>query len=86
MFQHKFEIRNDQFFVRAYTTGESAGNSYDTRFAAINLNRSWKSDTQWFTEYAGAYVQTYVGTLMAGGTPDPAAIHQSARAIAQKEL
>ncbi|MEK7718674.1 MAG: TonB-dependent receptor [Bacteroidota bacterium] len=84
MFQHKLEIRNDQFFVRAYTTGESAGNSYDTRFAAINLNRSWKSDTQWFTEYAGAYVQTYVGTLMAGGTPDPAAIHQSARAIAQK--
>jgi iron complex outermembrane receptor protein len=83
MSQHKLEVRNDNFFVRAYTTGESAGDSYDTRFAAINVNRSWKSDTQWFTEYAGAYVQTFMGTLLAGGTPDPAAIHQAARAFAQ---
>ncbi|NQU51547.1 MAG: carboxypeptidase-like regulatory domain-containing protein, partial [Bacteroidetes bacterium] len=83
MSQHKLEVRNDNFFVRAYTTGESAGDSYDTRFAAINVNRSWKSDTQWFTEYAGAYVQTFVGTLMGGGTPDPAVIHQAARAFAQ---
>ena len=83
MSQNKLEIKNDQFFVRAYTTGESAGNSYDTRFAAINLNRSWKSDTQWFTEYAGKYIQTYVGTIMGGGTPDPAAIHLASRAFAQ---
>ncbi len=83
MSQHKLEVSNDHFFVRAYTTGESAGNSYDTRFAAINLNRLWKSDTQWFTEYAGAYVQNFVGTIMAGGTPDPAKIHQTARNLAQ---
>ena len=83
MSQNKLEIKNDQFFVRAYTTGESAGNSYDTRFAAINLNSSWKSNTQWFTDYATKYVQTYIGTIMGGGTPDPSAIHQAARAAAQ---
>ncbi len=83
MTQHKLEVSNDHFFVRAYTTGESAGDSYDTRFAAINLNRSWKSDTQWFTEYATKYVQTFVGTIMAGGTPNPAAIHQASRDFAQ---
>ena len=83
MQQHKLEIRNDNFFVRAYMTDEDAGDSYDSRFAAINLNRSWKSDTQWFTEYAGAYLQTFMGTLLAGGTPNPDAIHQAARAFAQ---
>ncbi len=83
MQQHKLEVTGDNFFVRGYITDEDAGNSYDSRFAAINLNRSWKSDTQWFTEYAGAYVQTYVGTIMAGGSPDPNTIHQQARSIAQ---
>ena len=83
MTQHKLEVSNDHFFIRAYTTGESAGNSYDTRFAAINLNRSWKSDTQWFTEYAGSYVQNYVGAVMTGKTPDPVLLNQTARTAAQ---
>ncbi|WP_456421359.1 TonB-dependent receptor [Lutibacter sp.] len=83
MQQHKLEVKGDNFFVRAYTTDEDAGDSFDSRFAAINLNRRWKSDVQWFTEYAGAYVQTYVGTILAGGTPDPNVIHQQARAFAQ---
>jgi len=83
MYQNKLEVRNNNFFVRAYMTGESAGDSYDTRFAAINVNRSWKPDEQWFTEYAGAYVQTFVGTILGGGTPNPALIHQDARKIAQ---
>ena len=84
MYQNKLEIKDKSFFVRAYMTGESAADSYDTRFAAINVNRSWKSDAQWFTEYAGAYVQTFLGTLQAGGTPNPAEIHKAARTFAQK--
>jgi len=83
MQQHKFEVRGDDFFARVYVTDEDAGNSFDSRFAAINLNRSWKSDTQWFTEYAGAYVNTFVGTILAGGTPNPSAIAQQARGFAQ---
>ena len=83
MYQNKLEVKSDNFFVRGYMTGESAGDSYDTRFAAINLNRMWKSDAQWFTEYAGAYVQSFVGTVMAGGTPDPAQLNQAARTFAQ---
>lgn len=83
MQQHKLEIKGDNFFVRAYITDEDAGDSYDSRFAAININSTWKSNTQWFTEYAGAYLQTFMGTLLAGGTPNPAVIHQTARAYAQ---
>ncbi len=58
MQQHKLEARGKNFFVRGYVTAEDAGDSYDTRFAAINVNRKWKSDTDWFTQYAGAYLMT----------------------------
>lgn len=55
--QHKLEFRNDNFFVRGYLTSENAGDSYDMRFAGINVNRAWKDDSTWFGEYAGAYIQ-----------------------------
>ncbi|MCI2229414.1 TonB-dependent receptor [Polaribacter sp. MSW13] len=58
MEQHKLEVKGKNFFVRGYLTSEDAGNSYDSRFAAINVNRQWKSDLDWFTEYAGAYFMT----------------------------
>lgn len=56
MNQVRVEVRNRNFFVRGYMTSESAGDSYDMRFAAWNVNRAWKSDTQWFTEYATAFL------------------------------
>lgn len=55
MQQHRFEVRNDNFFVRAYMTDEDAGDSYDMRFAGINLNKQTAS--QWFGTYTGAYAQ-----------------------------
>ncbi len=82
MQQHKLELRNNNFFIRGYITAEKAGNSYDARFAAINLNRRWKSDSDWFGEYAGAYIQTFLTTLGMGGTPNPDEIHQQSRALA----
>lgn len=66
--QHKLEISNDNFFIRGYITDEDAGDSYDMRFTGININRFWKSDSQWFGEYAGAFIQ---GTL-SGLTPEQA--------------
>ncbi|NMH28223.1 carboxypeptidase-like regulatory domain-containing protein [Flavobacterium silvaticum] len=55
MNQVRLEVRNRNFFVRGYMTSESAGDSYDMRFAAWNVNRAWKTDTQWFTDYATAF-------------------------------
>lgn len=81
MQQHKLEIRNDNFFLRGYITTEGSGDSYDTRFAAINVNRSWKSDTDWFTQYA----QTFIGARLGIGTGvqlDEATAHAAARQAA----
>lgn len=56
--QQKLEFKGKNFFVRGYVTTEDAGNSYDSRFTAININRRWKSDQDWFTQYAGTYLVT----------------------------
>ncbi len=74
--QHKLEVKNDNFFVRAYITDEDAGDSYDTRFTGININRLWKDDRTWFGEYAGAFVQA----TLAGQLPEQA--HALARQTA----
>ena len=63
MEQHKLELKGKNFFVRGYMTSEDAGNSFDTRFAAININRAWKDDSTWFGQYTGAYLQGTLGGL-----------------------
>lgn len=74
--QHKLEVKNDNFFVRAYITRENAGNSYDMVFTGLNLNRQWKDDDTWFGEYTGAFIE---GTL-AGLNANQA--HANARVVA----
>lgn len=74
--QHKLQIENKNFFARAYITDEDAGDSYDIRFTGINVNRLWKSDRDWFGQYAG----TYVGATFMGATPEQA--HAAARQAA----
>lgn len=76
MQQHKLEFKGKNFFLRGYTTTEDGGKSYDMLFTGINVNRQWKSDSQWFGEYAGAYIQSTLG----GMTPENA--HKVARSVA----
>ncbi|WP_435136329.1 TonB-dependent receptor [Formosa sp. A9] len=76
--QHKIEVRNDNFFVRGYMVGDKAGDSYDMVFTGININRTWKSDQDWF----GDYIQTYAGATLGGMTDTEA--HKLARAAADE--
>jgi outer membrane receptor protein involved in Fe transport len=54
--RHKIELSGKNWFARAYRVGEGSGESYDARFLAINLNRAWKPDEQWFSEYGAAFL------------------------------
>ncbi len=74
--QHKLEIKSKNWFIRGYYTGEDAGNSYDTKFTAWNINRKWRSDKDWFTDYG----RVYVNARMNGA--DAATAHQMARDFA----
>lgn len=78
--QHKIEVKNDNFFVRAYVNEDDAGDSYDMVFTGININRAWKSDADWF----GDYIQTFAGIELSGnpqGLTDDQK-HDAARAVA----
>ncbi len=75
--QHKIEVKNDNFFLRGYIVSDKAGDSYDMVFTGININRSWKSDEDWF----GQYIQTYAAATL-GGANDTQA-HAAARAAAE---
>lgn len=75
--QHKLEIRNNNFFLRGYIVGDKAGDSYDMVATAIQVNRAWKSDTQWF----GDYINTFVAATFGGATEEQA--HAAARAAAE---
>jgi outer membrane receptor for ferrienterochelin and colicin len=77
MQQHKLEVKGKNFFVRGYLTEEDAGDSYDTRFTAININEKWSSSREtWFPEYAAAYYGAIPGVQ--------ASNHAAARAFADR--
>ena len=63
MNQHKLEVTNDNWFVRGYVVEDDAGDSYDMTFAAINVNRRWKPDLNWFAEYVGGIVNGQLAGL-----------------------
>jgi len=92
MEQHKLEFRGKNFFVRGYYTGEDAGDSYDTRFAGLNINNQWvinpatgklaapeDANNTWFARY----VLGYFNAATQGGA-NPTGAHASARAFANE--
>lgn len=76
--QYKAEVKGNSWFLRAYTTRENSGDSYAATISAVQLNRKWKSDADWFQQYTAAYSAT-----SAAGASEAAA-HAQARAFADQ--
>jgi iron complex outermembrane receptor protein len=53
--QHAIEIKNDILQARAFVTSENTGKSYNLRSAAENMDRQFKSDDNWYTDYTNAF-------------------------------
>lgn len=50
--QNKIELKKeDKYFIRAYSTYENSGNSYDAVFTALLLQQKTKSGTEWAGYY-----------------------------------
>ena len=78
MGQYKIELNNRYWMVRAYTTQENAGESYNTTVATRLLNEAWYPSggaTGWFATYA----QNYLAQRL-NGVQDSAA-HAGARSV-----
>lgn len=67
MGQYKAEVKGSNFYVRAYTTQERAGDSYASGTLGQGINEAYSpSRQQWFPEYFGTYA---AGIPAQGGNP-----------------
>jgi outer membrane receptor protein involved in Fe transport len=79
MGQYKFELKNDSWFFRTYTTQENAGEAYSATVTSQYFNEAWKTSydpanagaswyTQYFTAFATRAGQIFQSVLTSGGT------------------
>ncbi len=83
--QYKAEISGRHFYVRAYTTQENAGNSYDMVAVATLMNEAYApTATVWAPTYLNAYAVALQQAYLAGQTGQTAYLTASnaARATA----
>lgn len=76
MGQYKAELKSRNWFLRAYTTLENSGASFNSTIAARYFNEQWKPSSTWYPTYAGTY-----SNLLSSGMSQQAA-HAGARANA----
>lgn len=71
--QHKIEVsKPDKFYIRAYTTKENAGKSYDAVFTALLLQDASKTDNNWSKDYNSYYIRNIRSKVWSlPGFPDP---------------
>jgi outer membrane receptor protein involved in Fe transport len=90
--QYKAEVTGNNFYVRAYTTQENAGSSYDMVAAGTFLNEAYSptapnppgAPNGWAYNYVGAYATAFGTALAMGQMPAQAygPANQAARAYA----
>ena len=74
--QYKFEITNKKYYIRAYTTQENSGDSYNATVAARLTTELLSPSPVWFPLYG----QTYLAQKLAGASEQDA--HIAARTAA----
>ncbi len=74
--QHGVSLESNSLQVKAYLTLENTGDSYNARSMAENIDRSYKSDNNWFNDYSGSF-----NSVLAGGA-SVAEAHHAARSVA----
>ncbi|WP_116789029.1 TonB-dependent receptor [Flavobacterium psychrotrophum] len=75
---HKVELKGEEFYVRAYTSIEDTGDSYNLKPLADNLDLTHASNTNWRNAF-----QTALQSSINGGTPLTQAF-ANARAVADQ--
>lgn len=59
-YQNRLELKNEKWFIRAYSTHEDAGNSYDAVFTAQLMQNVAKDEFRWsgdYQSYWGGYIR-----------------------------
>ncbi len=53
--QHSVTLRSPSVQLRLYRSSENTGSSYNIRSMAENIDRSFKPDNQWFSDFTNAF-------------------------------
>lgn len=78
MSQFKLELKSKNWYLRAYTTHENSGNSFNATITARLFNEAWKASSAWYPQYMAAYA-----TLRDAGLANIDA-HNTARGFADQ--
>jgi len=72
-YQNRVELRHkDKWFIRAYSTQEDAGKSYDAFFTALLLQNAAKSNGDWYQDYVNYWTSQVKNPLQnLPGYPQP---------------
>ena len=76
MGQYKVELNNKNWSLRAYTTQENSGETYNTTATSRLFNESWKPSATWYGQYAFKYLSDRMNGL------NDYDAHQAARKVA----
>lgn len=79
MAQHKFELKHKNWFLRAYTTQENAGDSYNTSALGAFLNEAYRPSSVWFPTYIATFSE---GRRLNGPAASDFTLHTAARTSA----
>lgn len=55
MAQFKLELKSKNWYLRAYTTHENSGSSFNATITARLFNEAWKASSSWYPQYMAAY-------------------------------
>ena len=92
--QHKLEVKAKNWFVRAYTTQENAGESYNASAAGAFVNEAWKPtappaalglagiSSSWIGQYMLNYSEGRRQSGAAGAVLSDASLHAASRSAA----
>ena len=74
--QHALQFTSKSVTAKVYYNAENTGDSYNLRSMGENIDRNYKPDTRWYSDYTTAF-----NTAVAGGA-DVSAAHKQARTAA----
>ena len=76
--QHAIQYQSNALQLKVYLNNENSGNSYNLRSMAENIDRNYKADNAWYTDYTNAFNNAYNGGVAV------AQAHQQARVAADQ--
>lgn len=80
--QHSLTLTTPSLQIRAYRTRENTGNSYNIRSMAENIDKSFKSDNQWFADFTNQFnADTKAGSAVPNALRDARAIADKGRPV-----